>query len=43
MANRRMHVADIDKGAELREQISNLKKLLYAYRHGFIKEREIKK
>ena len=43
MVNRRMHVADIDKGAELREQISNLKKLLYAYRHGFIKEREIKK
>ncbi|TGX83535.1 fructose-1,6-bisphosphatase [Palleniella muris] len=40
MSNKRMHVADIDKGAELREQISNLNKLLYAYRHGFIKERE---
>lgn len=40
MSNRRMLVADTDKGTELREQINNLKKLLYAYRHGFIKERE---
>lgn len=43
MANHRMLVADIDKGAELREQISDLNKLLYAYRHGFITEREAKK
>lgn len=40
MANRRMHVADTDKGVELRQQIDDLKKLLYAYRHGFIKEAE---
>ena len=43
MANRRMLVADTDKGEELRQQIADLKKLLYAYRHGYIKEREIKK
>lgn len=43
MANHRMLVADIDKGAELRERISDLNKLLYAYRHGFITEREAKK
>lgn len=42
MSNRRMRVADTDKGAELRQQIEDLKKLLYAYRHGFIKEREKK-
>lgn len=43
MANRRMLVADTDKGEELRQQISGLKNLLYAYRHGVIKERELKK
>ena len=43
MANRRMLVADTDKGSELRQQIADLNKLLYAYRHGYIKEREIKK
>ena len=43
MANRRMLVADTDKGDELQRQIADLKELLYAYRHGFIKEREIKK
>lgn len=42
MSNRRMRVADTDKGAELRQQIEDLKKLLYAYRHGFIKERDKK-
>lgn len=42
MSNRRMRVADTDKGVELRQQIDDLKKLLYAYRHGFIKEREKK-
>ena len=43
MANRRMLVADTDKGEELQKQIEDLKELLYAYRHGFIKERERKK
>ena len=42
MANRRMLVADTDKGTELRQQIEDLKKLLYAYRHGYIKESEKK-
>ena len=35
----RMHVADTDKGEELRSQIEDLKDLLYAYRHGIIKEK----
>jgi fructose-1,6-bisphosphatase-3 len=34
-----MLVADTDKGAELRSQISDLKHLLYSYRHGIIKEK----
>lgn len=38
MSSRRMKVADTDKGVELRKQISDLEELLYAYRHGFIKE-----
>ena len=42
MANRRMLVADTDKGEELQKQIEDLNELLYAYRHGFIKERERK-
>lgn len=40
MANRRMLVADTDKGEELRNQITELKKLLYAYRHGILKEND---
>ena len=43
MANHRMLVADTDRGDELRQQIADLKELLYAYRHGFIKESEGKK
>lgn len=39
MSTHRMLVADTDKGEELRTQISDLKKLLYAYRHGIIKEK----
>ena len=39
MSAHRMLVADTDKGAELRSQIVELKKLLYAYRHGIIKEK----
>lgn len=38
MSAHRMLVADTDKGAELRSQIIDLKELLYAYRHGIIKE-----
>ncbi len=36
----RMHVADTDKGEELRAQIDDLRQLLYAYRHGIIKEKK---
>ena len=39
MSAHRMLVADTDKGTELRAQISDLKKLLHAYRHGIIKEK----
>ncbi len=39
MSMHRMLVADTDKGTELRAQISDLKDLLYAYRHGIIKEK----
>ncbi len=42
MSNRRMLVADTDIGIELRKQIADLGELLFAYRHGFIKEREKK-
>ncbi len=41
MSSRRMLVADTDKGKELNAQIDDLQELLYAYRHGFISEREI--
>jgi fructose-1,6-bisphosphatase-3 len=39
MANRRMLVGDTDKGRELKQQVSDLQELLYAYRHGLIKEK----
>ena len=42
MSNRRMLVADTDIGVELRRQIDDLEELLYAYRHGYIKEKEKK-
>ena len=42
MSNRRMLVADTDIGIELRKQIADLEELLFAYRHGFIKESEKK-
>lgn len=41
MSSRRMLVADTDKGKELNAQIDDLQELLYAYRHGFINEREV--
>ncbi len=39
MSNRRMLVADTDKGTLLKQQVADLQKLLYAYRHGIIKEK----
>ena len=42
MANHRMLVADTDKGRDLSRQIRDLQHLLYAYRHGYIKEKERK-
>ena len=36
----RVRVRDTDKGAELQSQINELKQLLYAYRHGMLKERK---
>lgn len=39
MSRRRMRVRDTDKGRELQEQIDELMELLYAFRHGLIKER----
>lgn len=35
-----LRVKDTDKGAELMSQIEELRELLYAYRHGIIKERK---
>ena len=35
----RQLVADTDKGLELRSQIEDLRQLLYAYRHGILKEK----
>ena len=34
----RMRVGDTDRGAELKQQVEDLKELLYAYRHGYITE-----
>ncbi|MBR4191559.1 MAG: fructose-1,6-bisphosphatase [Prevotella sp.] len=39
MSAHRMLVADTDKGEELKDQIRDLKELLYAYRHGIITEK----
>ena len=39
MSAHRMRVADTDKGEELRTQVADLKNLLYAYRHGILKEK----
>ena len=36
----RMLVANTDKGEELRAQVEDLRQLLYAYRHGILKERK---
>ena len=42
MNQHRLRVADTDKGKELKMQIDALEELLYAYRHGFISEKERK-
>jgi len=42
LSTHRMLVADTDKGDELRSQIEDLSQLLYAYRHGILKEKEKK-
>ena len=42
MSTHRMRVADTDRGIEIKRQITDLEHLLYAYRHGIIKERERK-
>lgn len=39
MSRKRMRVRDTDKGVELQAQIDELAELLYAFRHGIIKER----
>lgn len=39
LSSHRMRVRDTDKGRELAGQIEELRHLLYAYRHGIIKER----
>jgi len=39
MSGKRLLVADTDLGQELKQQIEDLKTLLYAYRHGIIKEK----
>ncbi|MDE6772809.1 MAG: fructose-1,6-bisphosphatase [Muribaculaceae bacterium] len=38
--SQRVRVRDTDRGKELLGQIEELRELLYAYRHGFIKERK---
>lgn len=39
MSRKRMRVRDTDKGAVLQSQIDELAELLYAFRHGIVKER----
>lgn len=43
LSQHRMRVRDTDKGRELKSQIEELTELLYAYRHGMVKERWIKR
>jgi fructose-1,6-bisphosphatase-3 len=38
MMGRRIRVRDTDKGSQIQQQIKELRDLLYAYRHGIIKE-----
>jgi fructose-1,6-bisphosphatase-3 len=34
----RIHVSDTDKGRDIRQRIESLRKLLYAYQTGLIRE-----
>ena len=38
MMGHRIRVRDTDKGRQLQMQIDELRQLLYAYRHGILKE-----
>lgn len=38
MSGKRIRVKDTDKGRQLQTQIDELRQLLYAYRHGILKE-----
>lgn len=38
MSAHRMMVRDTDRGVEIQQKINEMKQLLYAYRHGYIKE-----
>ena len=40
LSSHRVRVRDTDRGKELTGQIQELRELLYAYRHGLIKERK---
>jgi fructose-1,6-bisphosphatase-3 len=40
MSQNRMYVKDTDKGKLLQAKVQDLKKLLFAYRNGWIKERQ---
>ena len=42
LSRHRMRVRDTDKGKELQAQIDELSELLYAFRHGIVKERHYK-
>ena len=39
MTGQRMKVRDTDRGRYIMQQISELRELLYAYRHGLLKSR----
>lgn len=43
LSRHRMRVRDTDKGTELQAQIDELTELLYAYRHGLVKQRSAPK
>lgn len=40
LSSHRQRVRDTDRGKELLGQIDELRELLYAYRHGLVKERK---
>ena len=40
LSGHRIRVRDTDRGKKIQTQIDDLKELVYAYRHGFLKERK---